>query len=400
MGLKMRILIAEDEPISCTILRQTLENWGYDVVAAANGIEALEAFQRIHFSFVITDWMMPEMDGLELVRRIRDQQPYDYVYIIMLTARSEKQDLVVGMDAGADDFVAKPFDQEELRVRLRAGERVIQLEEKLALRNAELETMNERLKLDLKTAAEIQRSLLPINMSRLEGINVAWRLRPCEELAGDFLNVFNLDEEEIGLYVLDVSGHGVPAALLAVTLSRLLSPVMDQSSLVKSHSYTPEGYNITSPAGVANQLNKRFQVDTTNGQYFTLQYGLLNKHTRRLRYVSSGHPGMIYMPGDKKAQILNSPSLPIGFMENNEYHENSIQLHPGDRLYLYSDGITEAENSNRVFFGTERMLQTLQKYAYLSLEESLDALMKEVESWTGSLKLKDDATLLAIEIED
>jgi serine phosphatase RsbU (regulator of sigma subunit) len=109
---------------------------------------------------------------------------------------------------------------------------------------------------------------------------------------------------------------------------------------------------------------------------------------------------MIYMPGDKKAQILNSPSLPIGFMENNEYHENSIQLHPGDRLYLYSDGITEAENSNRVFFGTERMLQTLQKYAYLSLEESLDALMKEVESWTGSLKLKDDTTLLAIEIED
>jgi sigma-B regulation protein RsbU (phosphoserine phosphatase) len=399
MGIKMRILIVEDEPISRAILRRTLENWGYEVVAAADGIEALEAIQKSHFSFVITDWMMPKMDGLKLVQRIREQQSFDYVYIIILTARSEKQDMVVGIDAGADDFVAKPFDREELRVRLQTGERVIKLEEKLALRNAELQTMNERMKLDLKTAAEIQRSLLPINMPRLEGINVAWRLRPCEELAGDFLNVFKLDEEEIGLYVLDVSGHGVPAALLAVTLSRLLSPVMDQSSLVKSHSYSAEGYMITSPSGVANQLNKRFQVDTTNGQYFTLQYGVLNKHTHRLRYVSSGHPGMIYLPANKQAKILNSPSLPIGFLENNKYHENSIQLNPGDRLYLYSDGVTEAENPRKVFFGTERMLHTLQKYRHLTLEESLDALMKEVDTWTASPKLKDDATLLAIEIE-
>lgn len=395
----MKILIAEDEPVSRKVLQKTLECWGYEVTAASNGREALAIFRENHFSFVITDWMMPEMDGLELVKRIREHQRAGYVYIIMLTGRSEKQDLIEGMDNGADDFVAKPFDQEELRVRLRAGERVIQLEENLALRNAELQEINERMRLELKSAAEIQHSLLPLNLPVLEGINVAWRLRPCDELAGDILNIFNLDEDEIGLYVLDVSGHGVPAALLAVTLSRMLSPVMDQASLLKSHHYSPEGYLITPPAGVANQLNKRFQIDMNSGQYFTLQYGVLNKKTHSLRYVSSGHPGMIYKPRDAAATLLNSPSLPIGFLENNQYQESNVQLYPGDRLYLYSDGIPEAENPDNILFGTARMLSTLQSCAELSLEESLDKLLAEVEDWAGSSNLKDDITLLSIEIE-
>jgi sigma-B regulation protein RsbU (phosphoserine phosphatase) len=136
-----------------------------------------------------------------------------------------------------------------------------------------------------------------------------------------------------------------------------------------------------------------------SGQYFTLQYGVLNKRTYRLQYVSSGHPGMIYKPKDDDAMLLNSPSLPIGFLENNEYQENSIQLYPGDRLYLYSDGIPEAENSEKILFGTARMLSILQNCAALSLEDSLDRLLAEVEDWAGSSNLKDDVTLLSIEIE-
>lgn len=395
----MKVLIAEDEPVSRAVLQKTLEKWGYEVAAAENGARALEAFRKDRFSFVITDWMMPEMDGLELVRQIRGLPSSDYVYIIMLTARSEKSDLIAGMDNGADDFVAKPFDGDELRVRLRAGERVLRLEEKLSRRNQELQKINARLKLDLETAAEIQHSLLPRRPPVLEGINIAWRLRPCDELAGDILNIFNLDEEEIGLYVLDVSGHGVPAALLAVTLSRILSPVMDQASLLKSHSYSLKGYRITPPAGVANQLNKRFQADPANGQFFTLLYGILNKKTRRLRYVSSGHPGMIYLSHGSEAAVLQSPSLPIGFKEDVEYPEYTLQLYPGDRLYLYSDGIPEAEDSRGDFFGTERMISALRECRQLPLEESLDKLLQTVERWSGGAILKDDATLLGIEIK-
>ncbi len=394
----MKILIAEDESVSRRMLEKTLEKWGYEFVSTNNGINALQAFKEERFEIVITDWMMPEMNGLELVKHIRENQSSDYVYIIMLTAKSEKEDLVIGMDTGADDFVAKPFDRDELRVRLRAGERIIQLEESLSQKNVDLQKANERMKLDLEAAAEIQKSLLPTSPPQLKGINIAWRFRPCDELAGDIFNIFNLDEDEIGFYVLDVSGHGVSAALLAVTLSRMLSPVLDQASLLKSHTKSPPGYYISKPAHVANQLNKRFQIDPNNGQFFTLLYGILNKTTNQLRYVSAGHPGIIYMSQTSEAELLRVRSMPIGFMEDAEYQQQVLQLSPGDRIFIYSDGIPEAENPQNELFGNEQMLTTLQDLAHLTIEDSLDQLLQNVEVWCKSPSLKDDATLLSIEI--
>jgi signal transduction histidine kinase len=134
----MNVLIAEDDPISRRRLESHLGRWGHEVTAAAGGGEAWRLFEAGSFPLVISDWMMPEIDGPELVRRIRACPRPGYVYIILLTARSEKEDVVQGMEAGADDFVTKPFDREELRVRLRAGERIIQLEHTLAEQNLAL----------------------------------------------------------------------------------------------------------------------------------------------------------------------------------------------------------------------------------------------------------------------
>ena len=128
----MNVLIAEDDPVSRRLLQSQLEKWGHEVTAASGGGEAWRLFQSGTFSLVISDWMMPEMDGPELVRRIRACPRPGYVYVILLTSRADKADVVAGMEAGADDFVTKPFDREELRVRLRAGERIIQLEHTLA----------------------------------------------------------------------------------------------------------------------------------------------------------------------------------------------------------------------------------------------------------------------------
>nr|HQV32766.1 response regulator [Calditrichia bacterium] len=227
----MRILIAEDEAVSRRLLERRLTEWGHEVVAAVNGREALAFFREAPFSLVITDWVMPEMDGLELVRRIR-REAEEYVYIIMLTSKAEKSDLVKGMDNGADDFIHKPFDKEELRVRLRAGERIVELEARLKQKNEALSQASDKMFESIRAAAVIQNSLLPAQVPDLPNVRVAWRFQPCDELAGDILNVLQLDEENLGFYVLDVSGHGVPAALLAVTLSRILSPLEDQASLL------------------------------------------------------------------------------------------------------------------------------------------------------------------------
>lgn len=141
----MRILIAEDEPVSRRLLQSYLQKWGHEVVVTTNGLEAWQMFEQGEFPLVITDWMMPEMDGVDLIRRIRQSERSFHVYILLLTARSQKEDVVEGMESGADDFVTKPFDRDELRVRLRVGERVSALERKLAEQTQELAELREKL---------------------------------------------------------------------------------------------------------------------------------------------------------------------------------------------------------------------------------------------------------------
>ena len=134
----MKILIAEDDPVSRRLLQSYLQKWGHEVVVTTDGLQAWQMFEQDEFPLVITDWVMPEMDGIDLIQRIRLSERSFHVYIILLTGRSQKEDVVEGMEAGADDFVTKPFDRDELRVRLRVGERVSALERKLAEQTREL----------------------------------------------------------------------------------------------------------------------------------------------------------------------------------------------------------------------------------------------------------------------
>ena len=134
----MRVLIAEDEAVSRRLLQSYLEKWGHEVVVAATGGEAWRLFEQDPFPLVISDWMMPEMDGPELVGRIRNQSRPGYTYVILVTGKSQKEDVVAGIEAGADDFITKPFDRDELHARLRTGERIVNLERTLAEQNQAL----------------------------------------------------------------------------------------------------------------------------------------------------------------------------------------------------------------------------------------------------------------------
>lgn len=395
----MKILIAEDDAISSRLLQSRLDKWGHEVVAVKNGKEAYQRFLEDDFSMVITDWMMPKIDGLELVRRIRASENSGYVYIIMLTAKSQKEDLVAGMEVGADDFVAKPFDKEELRVRVRAGERIIDLKQRLEARNKELETANMRMKRDLDAAARIQESMLPSALPDMGDASFSWVFHPCDELAGDLLNIFKLDKKRIGLYILDVSGHGVPAALLSVTLSRILSPDSEKSDLLKQKQKGDFKESLISPVEVANKLNKRFPLDVNTGQFFTLHYGILNIETYEYRYVSAGHPGILYQTPNDPPTLLETPGLPIGFTRNGNYEEHRLHLKAGETLYLYSDGVTDIMNRRNELFGTERLSGVLQQNNQLPLDERLSILFTELKQWNGRGRFKDDITILGIDIK-
>ena len=262
-----------------------------------------------------------------------------------------------------------------------------------------MQKANERMKSDLEAAAKIQRSLLPKTPPDVPAVRFAWAFKPCDELAGDIFNVFLLDERQIGLYVLDVSGHGVQAALLSVTLNRLLAQMAQGSLQFEEAGGSQRERLLLSPAKVAARLNTEFQMDASPGavQYFTFLYGILNTQSGYFRYVSAGHPGPLQVRPNGESILHPQGGFAIGWFPDSTYQESVIELKPGDRLYLYSDGILEAMNSEDELFGPERLVETFEESQNLTLQGSVEELMECGRRWSGDAGFVDDVSILALE---
>ena len=395
----MKILLADDDKVTRIRLTAYLQGWGHDVRSAADGSEAWELFQREPCWVVISDWQMPGMNGVELVRCIRaNAKPGNYVYIILLTSRSEKSDLVEGMEAGADDFVSKPFDKEELRVRIRAGERIIQLERARAEGNRQLTAVNSRMRESLEAAARIQRAFLPKANRVFPGVQAAWRYLPCDELAGDTLNILCLDDEHLCFYVADVCGHGVAASLLSMTLSRLMSKGAGAEGVLIQHPPDGAAPQPVGPAEVARHLNERFPWNPEAMEYFTLFYGLFNVRTRELRYVCAGHPQPVLVPTTGPAERLFSDPPAVGLLPGAEFVEHTMRLAPGDRLYAFTDGLVEALSPAQEEFGEERLVAAAATCRSQDLPDSIHALIGKIDAWRGGGEPADDQCIIGVEI--
>jgi sigma-B regulation protein RsbU (phosphoserine phosphatase) len=396
----MKILLAEDERLTRRSLQRELERMGHEVAATEDGVAAWEAFESEPYDLVVTDWEMPRMDGRELVKRIRGHDRRGYTYVIMLTGRTAKDDVVTGMEAGADDFVGKPWDREELRVRLSAGERIINLERRLDEQNQALESANAQMHHDLEAAAKIQQELLPTTLPQIRGLRFAWRYRPCEELGGDLLNVVPISEHAVAMYLADVSGHGVASSLVSVSVHRSLSVRNDRSSLILDQQDGANGERAAPPDEVASRLNALYPMPSNGGHFLTLVYATIDSKARTIEYCGAGHPGPVLCRRGEAACSLETDGFPIGIMNDADFVRTRLPLQVGDRLYLYSDAIMEAMNTDHELFGCPRIEAALGGATDLSLDESLDALIDATIAWQGSDRFNDDLSLLAVEVTD
>jgi len=306
--------------------------------------------------------------------------------------------LVEAMDAGADDFVAKPFDQNELRARIRAGERVISLERTLAERNHRLEQVNRRMKDELLAAARIQRSYLPSKPPDTPGAEFAWIYEPCDELGGDTLNIVPFDSTHFGVYVLDVSGHGVSSALLSVNLSRLLTHLDEPDALLRKSQAAGGGPpKLTPPSEAVAQLNTMFSDDPESGQFFTLLYGIIDLEALTFRYTSAGHPGpIIARAGETDIRKATPPA--IGFLPTAKFREHTVELQPRDRLFLYTDGVFEIENHEGEEWGESRLAEAAEANLDLTVSENLEATLHAAQQWQGEASFNDDVSMLGIAV--
>lgn len=401
----MKILVAEDEAVTRKALSRILQKFGYDVLIASDGKKAWRILQKEYIRLVISDWEMPGMDGVELCRKVRSANFPGYVFFILLTSRDTKDDLVEGMAAGADDFIVKPFNKDELYARIRAGERILKLEKDLADRNRALRQTNEKLnqahsvmKKDLQAAAKVQSSLLPQPDSSVCGIQFDWIFLPSTYVAGDIFNYFRLDNNHVGFYLLDVAGHGIAASMLSVTLSRVLSTENNKQCILKRQLESPPYYDITTPSAVIKSLNERFQSDEETMQYFTMIYGVINTLDGHTTITQAGHPPPVYIMKGSNAVLVGSGGYPVGMFPDLDYEEEEVVLKQGDRLFIYSDGITECTNRNKEQFSVERLMNFVTEEPEMPLNGLMKKMEQSLRQWKGDDEFEDDVTLLALNV--
>lgn len=383
------LLVVDDNEMNRDMLSRRLERHGYAVDVATDGAEALDRIDGGGFDLVLLDVMMPNIDGLQVLARVRQRHSVADLPIIMTTARDRSEDIVQALELGANDYVTKPLDFPVVLARVQT---------QLALKRAkqELEAAHARMKRDLDAAARLQQALMPHALPAIDGIRFAWRFRPCDELAGDILDIVPLGHGAVGIYLLDVSGHGVPAALLSVTLSHVLSHTGEGSVLTQD-----DGARVSAvePREVATRLNRRFPMDPATKQYFTFLYGVLDPHSREFRYVSAGHPGPVHLRRGDAAAFHDAHGFAIGWFADAGYDEHVIHLAEGDRVYLYSDGVTDARNAQGELFDRGRFGAILTDGLRLPLDASLERVMDELAAWCGERGQEDDVSLVAVEIQ-
>ncbi|MBE9041123.1 SpoIIE family protein phosphatase [Oscillatoriales cyanobacterium LEGE 11467] len=378
-----QILLIDDDPTTRLVLKRALTKQGYKVAVAPNGEEGVAAAQKLRPGLIICDWMMPVMDGLEVCRRVKANPELSTTFFILLTARGAIEDRVTGLDTGADEFLAKPIEINELQARVRAGLRIHQLSQDLQRQKHMLET-------ELNEAADYVRSLLPTSVKDAP-VTIDARFIPSKQLGGDCYDFEWLDPNHLAIYLLDVSGHGVGSALLSISVLNVLR----SRSLPNTSFYKP--------SEVLKALNQTFQGSNNSefydDKYFTIWYGVYHIESRQLVYASAGHPpAILVVPStDDRIEIdrLKTPSIPIGMFPESEYTSKECKIAVSSTLYIFSDGVYEIQQPDGTVWGLNAFTELLASYPAKN-SDTLDRLLNYIRALNSYEILDDDLSLLQL----
>ncbi|MDA7963748.1 SpoIIE family protein phosphatase [Ruegeria sp.] len=346
-GAIRKVLIVDDSRLQRRILAASLKKWGFEVIEADSGAEAIEICQTDLPDLVLSDWVMPGMSGLEFCHAFRALGHDRYSYFILLTSKSEKQEVAQGLDAGADDFLIKPLEADELRARISAGARILDMQRELSEKNsmiesalAELREVHDAIDKDLIQARKIQESLVPELTRRFGNSQVSLLLKPCGHIGGDLVGMFSPGVNRLGFYSIDVSGHGITSAMMTARLGGYLSSTHFDQNVAMEKRFN-KFYALLPPEEVAALLNSRLMADAGVEEYFTMVYAIIDLRNGHLKMVQAGHPHPLLLRHDGSTEFLGEGGLPIGLLPDVPFHQTETYMQPGDKLLLYSDGFTE-----------------------------------------------------------
>ncbi|GGF68014.1 sigma-B regulation protein RsbU (phosphoserine phosphatase) [Mameliella alba] len=406
-GAIQRVLVVDDSRAQLKMVETMVRRWGYEVMTADSGHQALEIVRRTPPDLILSDWMMPGMTGLEFCRHFRGLSQNGYGYFILLTSKSEKGDIAKGLDAGADDFLTKPVNAHELRARIKAGERIVSMERQLSEKNRQVSDALEELREihtaidnDLRQARTIQQSLVPERICEVLTSRVSLLLRPCGHVGGDLVGVFKPGFGRLGLYSIDVSGHGITSAMVTARVAGYLSSTFPEQNVALERRFD-RFYAMREPAETAQMLNQRLAADPGVEEYLTMAYVAADLASGRMRMVQAGHSPPLLLRADGSHDFIGDGGLPIGLVDEVSYDQHDFQLQSGDRLLLYSDGFTEAVMKNGEMLGDDGLVEIFRESARTGsgpdlLEDMFWRLTQQMES---AAKLGDDVSAALLEYD-
>jgi sigma-B regulation protein RsbU (phosphoserine phosphatase) len=392
------VLLVDDSRAQRRLLALTLARAGYAVTEAGSGEEALALCRDRQFDFVLSDWMTPGMSGPEFCRAFRALPRAGYGYFILLTSKSGKAHVADGLDCGADDFLSKPVNPEELRARLRAGDRIIRMQEQLVEKNRligatleELQKVYDSLDSDLIEARKLQQTLVRDRQRSFDGGQATLLLRPSGRVGGDLVGFFLVNPRRLALFAVDVAGHGIASAIMTARLAGLMTGASPQQNIAVSlGAHGPS--DAWPPEMVAYRLNRLMLEELQVEQYFTMAYAEVDLNTGRLRLVQAGHPHPVILRRGGGVDVIGDGGLPIGLVEEARFERVEATLQPGDRLFLMSDGVTECPAPDGAEFGEQGLRDFLASHAGLDDSPLLESLVWRLTDHMDGTDFPDDVS--------
>ncbi len=384
--MAVKILSVDDELdlelLLTQYFRRKIRKGEYEFHFAHNGLEALTMLlKEKDFDIILSDINMPEMDGLSLLTKINEMQRPS-MKCIMVSAYGDMGNIRQAMNNGAFDFATKPIDLDDLSVTIEKAIEQINFIKSMQQEHMQLESI----KSDLAVASEIQQAILPRIFppfpENAQEIDIAASMNAAKDVGGDFYDFFRIDDDHISFVIADVSGKGVPAAIFMAVSRTLIRAT---------------GIRGVTPSECITYCNSLLVEESVNCMFVTAFYGIYNLRTGEVTYTNAGHNPPYVVKADGSIHRLPiTKNVLVGFVEDFQYTEDTVQLEHGDTLLLYTDGVTEAINVNCEEYGTGRLKAVLARHAQSNCQEMIDAVKADVKAFAGEEEQSDDITLLAI----
>lgn len=379
----LSVLLIDDQPIIGEAVRRMLSDQpDLEFHYCQSPTSALSEAAKVKPAVILQDLVMPDVDGLTLVKFFRANPATRDVPLVVLSSEENPDIKYKAFELGANDYMVKFPDRLEVLARIRYHSRAYMT---LVERNEAMRRLQESqlaLKKELDEASNYVQSLLPPKFDDGQ-ISFDWIFKSSTELGGDCFGYWRIDEDNIAIYLLDVCGHGVGAALLSVSAANAL------------RSQSLRGVDFRKPSCVLEALNSAFDMEKQNGMYFTIWYGVYNARSKRLAYSSGGHPPAAIVSGGGRVEKLSTGGMIVGGMPGTKFKEAEAEISPGSRLYVFSDGVYEVNYADgRGMMGVDEFIAELAKPA--KEKSKVEEMMRFSQSAQNSERFEDDFSLFEI----